>query len=859
MATIFSPALGALEVEPPEPVRVDRPTVLALHSYSLDFAWTHSIDDGIEAALGGTATLVREFLDAKRSTAPDYLDRVERAIAARHARDAFDAVIVSDNVAFEFMAERGARLFPGAPVVFCGINDWTPELAASLPGSGGIVETVDYAGTAELALELFPGLKRLILFSDATSGGRGTEADAIRQISAALPGLELVSGKEAGLFAAAAAARPADGNAGDAAILLLSYVTDGEGRVWPSLDVANVLAEGSGLPVFTSHDAFFAPPAIGGSMVRGGDQGRRAGELARALLETGARPGVESAGTPPSRLVDWYVYQSRGLGSRPPAGYAFSGEPASFAKREPKAARFAVAGLAFAVAAIFLLFRLWNRAVDARIEAVEAAAGFRAMFDNLPIGAAMHRLVRDAEGKPVNYRILQVNPAFGPILGLLRDSAEGRLASEVYGGAVLLDRYARVATTLSHEGFELEFGKQTLLVSSYGTGDDGFVTMFEDISERREGERRLAAAEERYRLAVEATEDVIWDWHVPSGSFAFSPRWYEMTGYSEAELPPTYDSWAAIVHPDDAAKAIGYARRKAPDGRRYVHEYRILTRDRRELWIEERGRVVDADASGKPRRVIGSFTDVSARRRMLEEINRNAGELSRKNEELERFAYTISHDLKSPLITIKGFLSFLEKDFAAGNAERFAKDLARVGGAADRMQELLADILEFSRAGREPVPPKRFPARQVIEEALENLAEGIRRRGAMVELDVAALELSGDRTRILELFQNLLENALKYGGDRPDLSLTVSGFALNDLARFRVEDNGIGIEPEYLENVFGLFNKLDPKSEGTGLGLALARRIVEQHGGRIRAESEGQGKGSAFVVELPLASPAEAG
>jgi len=857
---MFSPGAPPRDAEAADrSLPAERPTILVLHSYSLEFSWTRSIDEGIAATFGDGAVLVREFIDAKRGADEAHLDLVEALFAGKFGPGDFDAIIATDNVALKFLNERGDRLFPGAPVAFCGINDWNPSLASKLPDSGGVVETVDYAGTVALARTLYPRLRRLVLFADRTSGVQGTIADARRAIGAAFPDIELVAPADAGLDEAAAAAGRDQGAPGETAALLFAYVTDGEGMTWPAEIVADKLAELSGLPVFTSHDSFFRPPVIGGAMVRGHDHGAAAALMVLERLGSGTPMPLMSDGTPPRRAIDWSAYRAAGFQGKAPEGYAFTGAPTSFAAREPVAVAYALLSIVLGESGLVLLYALWIRAFRSRAEAVEAAADFRAMFDNLPIGAAMHRLVRDAEGKPVNYRILQVNPAFGPILGLHRDSAEGRLASEVYGGAVLLDRYARVATTLSHEGFELEFGKQTLLVSSYGTGDDGFVTMFEDISERREGERRLAAAEERYRLAVEATEDVIWDWHVPSGSFAFSPRWYEMTGYSEAELPPTYDSWAAIVHPDDAAKAIGYARRKAPDGRRYVHEYRILTRDRRELWIEERGRVVDADASGKPRRVIGSFTDVSARRRMLEEINRNAGELSRKNEELERFAYTISHDLKSPLITIKGFLSFLEKDFAAGNAERFAKDLARVGGAADRMQELLADILEFSRAGREPVPPKRFPARQVIEEALENLAEGIRRRGAKVELDVAALELSGDRTRILELFQNLLENALKYGGDRPDLSLTVSGFALNDLARFRVEDNGIGIEPEYLENVFGLFNKLDPKSEGTGLGLALARRIVEQHGGRIRAESEGQGKGSAFVVELPLDSPAEAG
>ena len=236
-------------------------------------------------------------------------------------------------------------------------------------------------------------------------------------------------------------------------------------------------------------------------------------------------------------------------------------------------------------------------------------------------------------------------------------------------------------------------------------------------------------------------------------------------------------------------------------------------------------------------------------------------ELEAKNAELERFTYTVSHDLKSPLITIKGFSGALVKDLAAGKHERMEKDLRRIMDAADKMGNLLNGLLELSRVGRLVNPPTRIEMNGLLQEVLSQLAGPIAHRNARVVVGENLPALQADRPRMAEVFQNLVENALKYMGDQsqPLIEIGVADREIDGrpLRVWFVRDNGMGIDPRYHETVFGLFNKLDAGSEGTGLGLALARRIVDFHGGRIWVESEGAGKGSTFCLTIPE-SPAPA-
>jgi signal transduction histidine kinase len=235
----------------------------------------------------------------------------------------------------------------------------------------------------------------------------------------------------------------------------------------------------------------------------------------------------------------------------------------------------------------------------------------------------------------------------------------------------------------------------------------------------------------------------------------------------------------------------------------------------------------------------------------LEERKKLIEELAKKNAELEQFTYTVSHDLKSPLVTINGFLGYLEQDAISGNIARLKKDTQRIQEAVLKMQRLLNELLELSRIGRMMNAPQTIPFDDLVEEAMAIVHGRLEERGVRVHVQPDLSVVCGDRPRLVEVLQNLIDNAAKYMGGQDQPRVTIGQRCMeNDLPVFFVSDNGMGIPAEHHERIFGLFNKLDARSEGTGVGLALVKRIIEIHGGRIWVESE-PGMGATFLFTLP--------
>jgi len=234
-------------------------------------------------------------------------------------------------------------------------------------------------------------------------------------------------------------------------------------------------------------------------------------------------------------------------------------------------------------------------------------------------------------------------------------------------------------------------------------------------------------------------------------------------------------------------------------------------------------------------------------------------ELENKNAELERFTYTVSHDFRSPLVTIRGFLGYLEKSVIEGNMESFRKDLARIGNATLRMDALLKDVLELSRIGRLINKPQDVPFGDLVQDALEIVHGQLEKRGVTLQIHPNLPIVHVDKLRLIEVLQNLIDNAAKYMGDqkKPSIEIGMDGYDNSGHPVFFVRDNGMGIAPEYHERIFGLFNKLDARSEGTGIGLALVKRIIEFHGCRIWVRSEAGIAGSTFCFTLPLSGTKE--
>ena len=250
------------------------------------------------------------------------------------------------------------------------------------------------------------------------------------------------------------------------------------------------------------------------------------------------------------------------------------------------------------------------------------------------------------------------------------------------------------------------------------------------------------------------------------------------------------------------------------------------------------------------------FQDISERIRAEVEREALILELESKNAELEQFTYTVSHDLKSPLVTIRGFLGYLERDILAGDQARIRSDIARIVASTDKMQALLLGLLELSRIGRVKNPSEVIPFNTIVEEALRLLEGQFSSNVPRIEIMPDMPDVYGDRLRLVEVMQNLLDNAMKFSSQSGDPCTEVGVRMEKRETIFYVRDNGIGIPPEYHERVFGLFNKLDASAEGSGVGLAIVKRIIEVHGGRIWIESDGN-NGTTFCFTLPEGPPPE--
>ena len=227
-------------------------------------------------------------------------------------------------------------------------------------------------------------------------------------------------------------------------------------------------------------------------------------------------------------------------------------------------------------------------------------------------------------------------------------------------------------------------------------------------------------------------------------------------------------------------------------------------------------------------------------------------QLESKNAELERFTYTVSHDLKSPLVTINGFLGYLEADVAANNMERFHHDCERIRESVSRMHTLLSELLDLSRIGRVVNPSQTIPFEDLARDAIETVHGQLVAKRVSVTVQPGTPTVYGDRPRLTEALYNLLDNAAKFIGDQPEPQIEI-GYAgeENGFPILFVRDNGIGIPHELQGRIFGLFDKLDLNSEGTGVGLAIVKRIIEVNGGRLWVESE-PGQGSTFFFTLPV-------
>ncbi len=375
-----------------------------------------------------------------------------------------------------------------------------------------------------------------------------------------------------------------------------------------------------------------------------------------------------------------------------------------------------------------------------------------------------------------------------------------------------------------------------------------------DISARQVAEEALKQAAEQRRLALEAADLGAWDYQFETGEVFWDGRCRAMWGVREGDRIGYQDAIARI-HPDDRAatvEAVNKALASVQDGI-YHQEFRVVWPDGSYHWIASHGRVYFENESiqRRPVRFVGVNQDVSERKQQEEVLQLTAAELRRSNQELEQFAYVTSHDLQEPLRQVRSFVQLLS-DRHMDRLEGKAADYLRfiVDGTA-RMSNLVQDLLAYSRVGARETRHQATSCVTVLNSALANLQGSIREAGARITHEELPT-VSVDPVLLTQLFQNLVGNAVKFRreGVPPEIHVGVRRDG-NGWLLF-VRDNGIGIDSEHFNRIFLIFQRLHSREKysGTGIGLAICKKIIEQYGGRIWVESQ-VGAGTTFYFTLP--------
>jgi PAS domain S-box-containing protein len=481
----------------------------------------------------------------------------------------------------------------------------------------------------------------------------------------------------------------------------------------------------------------------------------------------------------------------------------------------------------------------------------ESETKFRELFDQAPMGIWLidHRgCVLDCNAKFAEY----TGSSRGRIIGfdMIGEAKDGVLSEPILraiSGQTVSLELPYTSTTGNKSSIYHYIFKPV-----YIDGAFAYVLGFaEDIKARKEAEEALRQSEGRFREMAESIDQVFFVADYDYSKFHYiSPAFERIWGHPVNQLIDNPSSWISMLHPEDRDRTISFVARHI-DSEDYAAEFRIIRTDGEVRHIFAHAYNLP-EREGRPGHVVGFHADVTDRKLAEAALEARTKELERSNAELEQFAYIASHDLREPLRMVSSFVTLLERRYGDRLDKEGLEFIAFAKDGAERMNRLVLDLLDFSRIGRKSPPVKHVPLKDAVALAAAYLQAKLEESHASLNIADDLPVLRASEQELARLMQNLIDNAIKYRAPDKTPEITISAKREGDMWVISVADNGIGIAPEHFNRIFGIFQRLHTrdKYEGTGIGLAICKKIVEHWGGRIWVDSR-LGEGTTFSFALP--------
>ena len=437
-----------------------------------------------------------------------------------------------------------------------------------------------------------------------------------------------------------------------------------------------------------------------------------------------------------------------------------------------------------------------------------------------------------------------IEQGFDKILSDVYTSGKAFIADEMPVGMVRNGEYQTLFVNFIYEPL---FNAQHVVEGIIGVGID--------VTEQVRTRQEIEQAEERAVLAIESADLGTYTIDLETNEMITSKRFKEIWGIKASVSRPEY---AARIHPDDLEIRTKAHQESIKTGK-LIYEARIVWEDKSEHWVRVKGKVL-YDQQGKAKTLLGVIQDISEQKLFADELSKQVMErtleLQRSNEDLQQFAHVASHDLKEPVRKIKVFSSRLVDEYGPSIPDKGMEFIGKIQHATDRMISMIEGVLTYSGLNATEQAIEVINLNEIIDSITADLEVIIEKKGAVIRMESLPL-IEGAEVLIYQLFYNLINNSLKFSkpAESPVITIQSSLYTDNDIAmvEISVSDNGIGFQNEHSEKIFNTFARLNSKDkyEGTGLGLALCRKIVERHNGYISAHSE-KGSGATFIVQLPI-------